>query len=385
MFYKKITSWICLIFICLPFVKAQLPKGVSLESSVYFGKVLKHTPKLRFESPPLSIGLDFHVTKQLYGQKAWHEWMNYPSVGLSLVYYDIGSESLGKALGLFPTIDLRFRTRPKFQSKMQIGLGLAYLTRYYDALTNPDNNAVGSNVNGTAQIKWQNQYSVSNNWQILFGLSVTHYSNGSSQQPNFGINIGAAQFGVKWQPNKVNTVDAGNPDAFGKGYIHRDTSSKPTRRFGVSMHAGMTYVEPGVLRGPRYPFYFMSIGGLYRTSKVNQVLLGFDYEYDKSTYYWSLHSATVFTEEDANKAASRWSVFVADEIFFGNFSFWAQTGYYLNHKTAISLTAIWYNKIGLRYHFPPIGRPKTRFFVGSYLKTHRVAAEYMGLGFGASF
>jgi Lipid A 3-O-deacylase (PagL) len=370
---KKYLIWIfCFNFFCL---KAQLPKGISLESSLYFGKVLKHTPKLRFELPPLSMGLDFHLTKQLYGQKAWHEWMNYPSVGLSLVYYDIGSESLGKALGLFPTIDLRFRTRPKFQSKMQIGLGLAYLTRYYDALTNPDNNAVGSNVNGTAQIKWQNQYAVSENWQILFGLSVTHYSNGSSQQPNFGINIGAAQFGVKWQPNKVNR----------EAFVHRDTSSKPARRFGVSMHAGMTYVEPGVLRGPRYPYYFLSVGGLYRTSKVNQVLLGLDFEYDKSTYYWSLHTASVFTQEDAFKAASRWSIFVADEIFFGNFSFWAQTGYYLNNKTALSLVAVWYNKIGLRYHFPPIGKPKTRFFVGSYLKTHRVAAEYMGLGFGASF
>jgi Lipid A 3-O-deacylase (PagL) len=375
MFYKKITSWICLIYICLPFMKAQLPKGVSLESSVYFGKVVRHTPKLRFQPPPLSIGFDFHVIKQLYGQKAWHQWLNYPAIGVSFVYYDIGSESLGKAFGLFPTFDLKLITHQKFQSKMQLGLGLAYLTRYYDALTNPDNNAVGSNVNGTAQFKWQNQYSVNTNWQILFGLSFTHYSNGGSRQPNFGINIGGAQFGVKWQPNHINT----------EGYIHRDTSSKPARRFGVSMHAGMTYVEPGVLRGPRYPFYFVSVGGLYRTSKINQVLLGFDYEYDKSTYYWSLHTATVFTEADAQKAASRWSVFIADEIFFGNFSFWAQTGFYLNTKTAVALTAVWYNKIGLRYYFPPIGRPKTRFFVGSYLKTHRIAAEYMGLGIGASF
>jgi hypothetical protein len=375
MVFKKIASWIYLIYICLPFAKAQLPKGVSLESSVYFGKVLKHTPKLRFDAPPLSIGFDFHVTKQLYGQKAWHQWMRYPSIGLSFVYYDIGTESLGKAFGLFPTFDLKLKTREKFQSKMQLGLGLAYLTRYYDALTNPDNNAVGSNVNGTAQFKWQNQYSVNPNWKILFGLSFTHYSNGSSQQPNFGINIGAAQFGVKWQPNHINKQD----------YVHRDSSSKPAHRFGVSMHAGMTYVEPGVLRGPRYPFYFLSVGGLYRTSKVNQVLFGLDFEYDKSTYYWSLHTATVFTKEDANAGASRWSVFVADEIFFGKFSFWAQTGYYLNNKTALALTAVWYNKIGLRYHLPPIGRPQTRFFVGSYLKTHRIAAEYMGLGIGASF
>jgi Lipid A 3-O-deacylase (PagL) len=375
MFYRKIAFLLCLIYMCLPSAKAQLPKGVSLESSVYFGKVVKHTPKLRFDAPPLSIGFDFHVTKQLYGQKPWHQWMRYPSIGLSFVYYDIGSASLGKAFGLFPTFDLKLMTHQKFQSTMQLGLGLAYLTRYYDALTNPDNNAVGSNVNGTAQFKWQNQYSVNPNWQILFGLSFTHYSNGSSQQPNFGINIGAAQFGVKWQPNHINKTE----------YVHRDTSSKPAHRFGVSMHAGMTYVEPGVLRGPRYPYYFLSVGGLYRTSKVNQVLLGLDFEYDKSTYYWSLHTASVFTKADANAGASRWSIFVADEIFFGNFSFWAQMGYYLNNKTALSLTAVWYNKIGLRYHFPAFGRPKTRFFVGSYLKTHRVAAEYMGLGIGASF
>jgi hypothetical protein len=375
MFDKKIYSFIVFIHLCLPCMKGQLPKGVTLESSFYFGKVVKHTPKLLFDSPPLSSAIDFHLSKQLYGQKAWHQWMRFPSIGVSFVYYDIDRDLLGKAFGLFPTIDLKPITRQRFQSKVQLGLGLAYLTRYYDALTNPNNNAIGSHVNGTAQIKWQNQYSIAQNWQVLFGLSFTHYSNGSSQQPNYGINIAAAQFGTKWQPNRINT----------EGYIRRDSSSKPSKRLGMTLHAGMAYVEPGVLRGPRYPYYFLSVGGIYRTSKVNQLVVGMNYEYDKSTYLWGLHTTNAPTEDAAHKAASRWSVFIADEIFFGNISLWAQTGYYLNHKTALALIANWYNKIGLRYYLPPIGKPKTRFFVGSYLKTHRFAAEYMGLGIGASF
>ena len=45
-----------LLFICLKLLivnaDAQLPKGFSIEPSLHFGRIAKHTPKLLFQSPP---------------------------------------------------------------------------------------------------------------------------------------------------------------------------------------------------------------------------------------------------------------------------------------------------------------------------------------------
>jgi hypothetical protein len=76
-------------------------------------------------------------------------------------------------------------------------------------------------------------------------------------------------------------------------------------------------------------------------------------------------------------------IFIADELYFGAFSILLQVGVYWKGKSAFLNFPV-YNRLGLRYHLPPIGKPKTRFFAGIYLKSHRFSAEHIALGIGAS-
>ena len=356
--------------------KAQFSKGISLETNVHFGQIIKHTPKLTFTAPPLSTGLELHFNRQTFGQKPWQAWQGYPSVGASFLYYNLGNNAVfGDAFAVYPTLDIRFLKKNNWRGYFQIGAGIAYVTKYYNVLDNPTNNALGSNVNEVTHFKVQMEKRLTALWSASAGLSFTHFSNGSSSQPNYGINVPALNIGIKYHPQLVENQD----------FIPTELSKKPEHRLGMSVHLDMAFTETTIPNGPRYPVYVGSVAAVYRFSKVNYGLLGVDYELNKTAYFFSLQSGGAATKEEATQLATRWMVFGGDEIFLGPLSILLQSGIYLSPSKAALLPATWYNKLGLRYHFPPFGKPKTQFYLGAYLKAHRIAAEYLAWGLGATF
>ncbi len=82
--------------------------------------------------------------------------------------------------------------------------------------------------------------------------------------------------------------------------------------------------------------------------------------------------------------ASRLAIFLADEFLFGNVGLSLQASVYLPMKSWL-LQYFLYTKVGLRYYFPAIGRPKTKFYAGIYIKSHKITAEHFSFGFGATF
>ena len=360
---------------------AQNSKGFSIEMNSHFGKIIKHTPKLLFTPPPLSTGIEIHVNKQLYGQKEWHQWQRYPSVGASFFYFNLGNKDVfGTAYGICPTLNLKFlnsKILPKghVRGYFQIGSGLAYLTTHYDFLTNPTNNAVGSKLNNITHIKIELEKTLSQHWKVQGGLSFTHFSNGSSQTPNYGINIPAANLGLIYCPNPVDSAD----------YIRHNLSSKPNRRLGVSMHTELAFTETSIAGGPRYPVYIASVAGVYHINKVNRLMIGLEYEQNKNIYAFALQSTHAMTRDEAFRQASRYSIYFADELMYGRVSILLQIGIYVAKDKSLFIPDSWYDKLGLRWYFPPIGRPATQFYAGIYLKSHRISAEYLAIGGGAIF
>ena len=170
-----------LIFLCNTLIinaNSQTAKNdFSIETDVHIGRLIKHTSKLLFNPPPLSIGSEIHLNWQLNGTKPWHEWQNFPSVGVSLLYFDFGNQAvLGSAVAAFPTIDLTLRRRERSTLTTQIGYGIAFLTEHYDFVNNPMNNAIGSFYNNLLALKFKYNYRFSNKITAHAGISFTHFS-----------------------------------------------------------------------------------------------------------------------------------------------------------------------------------------------------------------
>ena len=355
-------------------LKAQVRSSFSVETNMHFGNIIRHTPKLTLLPSGRAIGEELHLNWQLKGQQPWHEWQRFPSVGLSLLYLDLGEpRTLGAAIGLFPTVDLKIlRSRP-LSILVQVGTGIAYLTRHYDQVDNPTNNGIGSALNCMAHLKLKLETPLSSRLKLQIGGSFTHFSNGAAHLPNFGINVPALDISLRYH------VSSDTEGVFIRHFL----SKKATKKYGLTVQAGMALSETGVPRGPQYPIYGTSLSVYRNISRINRLHLGVSYEQNRVVAEYGLHAAEFKTQQEAWKGGERVMGFVEEEFLFGNVGLLLQTGVY--SKKYKSVRSNWYNKLGVRVYMPPIGRPKTQLFVGFYLKAHLATAEYLAFVGGATF
>jgi len=363
---------LCLSSFC---AQAQGLKGISFEPIFHIGKIVKHSDELNYTIDRLSYGATLNVKMQTFGKRDWHELHRYPLLGVDFVYYNLGKkEVFGDAYAVLPNITVTMFDRPKIHSYFQIGWGVAYLTQQFDKLSNTANNAIGSNWNATVALKFGLAYKVNPNWLVQTGLSFSHFSNGGAQLPNLGINIPALMLGVRYTPQPLQKVD----------YILHQTAKKANKKWGLSTHLGLAFLEVKPAGGPQYPLYLASIASLYHFNKTNRVLVGLEYEYNKAIYAFGKAVFQFNSDKEAFWGASRLSLFGAHEFLFGDWSIYLQGGAYLGNFSYLKLYPIHF-KIATRYYFPSIGKSQGRFFVGLYLKSHLFRAEYIALGAGCAF
>jgi len=373
LFFNFTINFKVLFFILLT-QNIQAQKGISIEPTLHFGSIVKHTKKLTYDVKRMTIGADVNLKFQTYGKKEWHQWQRFPLFGVALYYMNYGDwEILGHTFSLSPNVTVPLFKKEKWNGHFQIGTGVAYSNRKFDYLTNPTNNALGSNWNSTVAMKFYASRQIHPNYKLHLGLSLTHYSNGAARLPNFGINVPALMVGLNYTPQPLRPDD----------YIFHEKSSKPKRRFGVDAQRGVGFVEVMVIDGPRYPIYNNSLAVAYYLNKVNRLLVGLEYEMNGGVYAFSLHSYHALSREEARKMASRLAVFAADEFRFGDWSITVQLSFYLGNFSFL-LPLPYYSKLTTRYYLP-IPKFKNHVFVGMTLKAHAIRAEYIAFGGGIAF
>ena len=285
---------------------AQITNGLSLEVNGLMGTVMRHSKRLVL--PPLKniVGTEIHAAWQLKGQQEWHEWHGFPTVGVSLMYLNLGqSEAVGSAIGVFPTIDFKIlKTRP-LSITSQIGTGIGYVTRTYDQFDNPNANAVGTHLNCMLHLKLRLETPLTPQIKAHFGGSFTHFSNGGARLPNFGLNIPAVEIGVRWMLDTEGVL------------IRRHLPKTPLKKWGVNTAAGMA-LSSNNPRGPKYPIYNVSVAAVWHFSKIHRLNLGVAYEQNTLVAEQGLHSVIFQTRAEALHAGERWLGFVESSANYCN-------------------------------------------------------------------
>lgn len=351
--------------------QAQISTGLSLEANTFVGTIIRHSKRLIIPPTRNTLGAEIHAAWQLKGQQKWHEWQGFPSVGVSLMYLDLGnSEAIGAAIGVFPTIDFKILKKGPLSITSQIGTGIGYLTRHYDQFDNPTYNAVGSSVNCMIHLKLRAETRLTPQLKAHIGGSFTHFSNGGARLPNLGVNIPALEVGVRWMLDTEGV------------FVRHHLPPKSTKKWGINTVAGMAMSSSNV-RGPKYPIYNASIAVVRHLSKISRVGFGVAYEQNRLLAEFGLHATLFTSEQEAWNAAERWMGFLEKETLFGNVALVIQSGIYFRQYEGVR--NLWYNKFGVRVYLPAFSRPKTQFHVGFALKAHLSTAEYIAFTGGASF
>ncbi len=96
----------------------------------------------------------------------------------------------------------------RFSDRLRLGyewrFGAAFGWRHYDEEVAGYNSAVSTSVTAMLGIGFKLHYTLSDRWELAFGLNGTHYSNGNTSWPNGGVNAIGATIGIAYTLNPQN-------------------------------------------------------------------------------------------------------------------------------------------------------------------------------------
>jgi hypothetical protein len=117
----------------------------------------------------------------------WAQRLKGPKTGISVSYTDFGNkDSIGSSFTLLPFIEFdAFRNK---KLKLLAGMGGSYFTKKYDSITNPNNQAITTDLVWSFRLFMYYRFLQSKGMDWRVGMGYFHHSNGHTRLPNQGLN-----------------------------------------------------------------------------------------------------------------------------------------------------------------------------------------------------
>lgn len=261
---------ISLLFLSFLAGKAQtLRRPVSIDTKIHSGLSLPFYDALNYLNKDDVYAFDIEVSFPAYGKDFWEKLYGYPVSGFGGSYWSLGNdEVLGKAYALYAFINLPiYRRADRFSINYQGSAGVAYVTRKFDIYSNHLNRAIGSHANLYIRLGIDSRIRLYKNCDLDIGIGITHFSNGKTRSPNYGINAGTLSFGLNYLFNNGNVINDPEIPALQKRYIQ-----------SLIYSAGVKVYDN--LYGRRYFISSLSYNLEYQLSQRRKIGLGADFFYD---------------------------------------------------------------------------------------------------------
>ncbi len=339
------------------FVSAQNIFG--LEGKISSGYLGVHRPSISHlpQDPVLAGELTYFI--DLQDSNSWTKAYHRPRVGFTAFYSTTGNRDLlGDLFGTFAFGDLPFIKNKKNAFTARVGAGLAYVTKVYDLVSNPKNNAMSSHLNVIVQMSLNYRRSFEKT-EIGFGVGLNHFSNGANKLPNLGLNYPMVNltFGrigslVKSKSKPFYTDAWQAPWCFGSNFIFSVKEVFPSG-------------------GKKYPVF--ALNGFAR--KIFSPKLGVEIALDGIYKTAVLNYLPDFEKKPVN--IFQLGFFAGHVLTFDRFSTILGMGYYFRDRYVPEDRI--YHRIGMRYRF------KSNVQIGITLKSNYGKADYVEWSVGYIF
>lgn len=342
--------------------KIKNPYNISLTARLGYGFIIPHHPDMRPYTRRHFNTCEFTVSHQTDGRKNWHGVYKYPQTGISFFYSDLTDlHILGSVTAIYPYVNYPLAYGKKLTLNIRVGLGAGYFSTHFDTLKNWKNLAIGSQINGTADVFINMRLKVYKNIIFDAGVGFMHFSNGASFSPNYGINIPTVRAGLSTLVIGKNfkTIP---PDK-------RLKIAKPE----ISLSLGMGFKDDELGKGPGEHVYIGSFNLHYPMGKKSRITLGIDADYNHlSSLMLEKFNVPYSKEEDL----IRYWLHLGAELTMPSISLFARTGQYI--KALDQFDGKFPQLIGVRYYFV------RKVYLEVALKTHYGKADYLAAAFGYS-
>ncbi|MBV8251034.1 MAG: acyloxyacyl hydrolase [Chitinophaga sp.] len=261
------------------YLELKLHAGEHLYTAGELGGALAHGYK----------SLEVRLGWQSSGRENWQRVFNCPSYGVGFYTGNIGDPSeLGYPSGVYGFIYAPFYRSKKHYFVLGLSLGFTYDLAPFDSLKNPNNDAIGSKVNAYFNGDIGGVWEVSKTLDFVYGIDVTHFSNGRMYMPNLGLNMLGVNVGLRYHYNSIARIVRTQID---KDYV---ASRRPTCVFKpinpvTHYHQLSAYLAVGSVQLSKKDSVNASYGTVslvldytYRYSNFGSLSAGVDGFYDGS-------------------------------------------------------------------------------------------------------
>lgn len=340
-----------------------------LETKVHYGFLYAQHLELQIFNAHFPA-FEFSIQQLTYGRQKWERNFNYPITGVSFFYSPLGNNSmLGSAFALMPFINFPLYKTKIFTLGFRFALGLGYLTKKYDRVTNYKDIAIGSHFNAAVNLMIEGRFRVNEYISITGGISLQHFSNGSLKTPNYGLNAPLVSLGLAVKPVRDNKD-------IGDRYIAPTEPFSTTIRNSLELNFGFAigYKNMTSQLGNNYFVYHFFENTFFPVGRKSKWGFGLDLSYDAS-HKKILELADVTGV--STFSIMRPGINAAYELMIGKLGFIMNLGYYISGKETSNGPL--YEKLCFQYNFTK------NLFAHIMLKVHFGRADYIGWGIGYNF
>jgi hypothetical protein len=346
-------------------------ENYQIEVRSHFGFYLHHHLELeRFNAhfPSFEIALQ----RSTFGRQRWEALYDYPVIGISAFYSDMGGfEEIGEVYAIYPFINFPLNEDVNNRLNFRLGMGLGYLTNKYHPTENYKNFAIGSHLNAAASLYLDYRKTLGSRFTFVAAAGLTHFSNGSTKTPNYGLNIVTAVAGLNWHINRPNAyLDL----RFAP--ILRPFEYDNKKWFSVEVAQSFGTRDMSQQLGKRYYVSNTAFNLLFPLSMKGKAGIGFEFTYDGSDKgvldkRGQIEGDTLYKN---NLDLVKPGVSMIYEMVLSRTSFVFQLGFHLGG--AEKSDGIAYQKAGMKYHFTD------KVFGTIALTAHGGRADFIGYGMG---
>lgn len=146
-----------------------------------------------FQSLSLQYGIETD------GRKIWQQIYLYPTWGFGFYAVNFfNKDELGTPSALYGFFNAPFVRFNRWSINYEVGFGLAYDWNPYNQDLNPYQYAIGSKNTVFIDAGLNVDIMLGKHFNLTGGFTFTHFSNGATKVPNFGINLFAPRIGLKY-------------------------------------------------------------------------------------------------------------------------------------------------------------------------------------------
>lgn len=261
---------------------------------------------------------ELSIQQATFGRKSWQSKSNYPFVGITFLYSDLGGfKEVGSVYALYPYMAFNCLKSPKNQINLKIGIGLGLITNHYDPKTNYKNTFIGSHANAAINLMAEYNRFITKRLSLSVFVSFSHFSNGARRAPNKGINIAHAGLSAKYFLNEPR---------------HHIPKQNVEIKKNFSFYFAFTYsikdIDEFKGYGKNWSVYALHVNAMKRLTEMSKLGMGIDVSYDLTDFEVLKHKGFQANSIEILKPG----VNVAYEICFGSTSFLINIGCHLAGK-----------------------------------------------------